>query len=656
MPVSPFGSWKSPITSDLIAGGTIGLIEPLIDGDDIYWTEMRPAEKGRYVLVRRGPDGVVRDVTPPPWSARTRAHEYGGGAVTVHRGMVCFSNDEDQRLYCQMPGASPRPLTPAADPPGALRYAAAVVDAWRNRLICVCEDHRLAGHEPVNTLAAVPLSGLEHAGDTLVSGHDFYASPRLSPDGNRLAWLAWDHPNMPWDGTELWVADVLPDGALAGARCVAGGPAESIFQPEWSPDGVLHFVSDRSGWWNLYRLREGQTEPLAPMEAEFGLPQWGLGMSTYGFASAEQIMCAYTQHGLWHLAVLDTRARTLQKIECPFTSISGVRAADGRAVFIGASPARAAAVVLWDMRAGAFTALRESSAARVDEGYLSAPQPIEFPTANGLTAHGLFYAPRNRDYSAPTGEKPPLLVISHGGPTAATSSALNLSIQHWTSRGIAVLDVNYGGSTGYGRAYRLRLNGNWGIVDVDDCCNGALHLVRQGQVDGDRLIIRGGSAGGYTTLAALAFRDVFRAGASYYGVSDLEALATDTHKFESRYLDTLIGPYPARRDLYVARSPIHAAERIHCPVIFVQGLEDKVVPPDQAKRMVAALRRNGVPVAYVPFEGEQHGFRQAANIKRALDAELYFYARVFGFALAEPVEPVEIENLPADSTGSPIGR
>ncbi len=648
MPYAPFGSWKSPITSDLIAGGTVGLMEPLIDGDDIYWTEMRPAEKGRYVVMQRQANGAVVDVTPPPWNARTRVHEYGGGAVMVDRGMVYFSNFDDQRLCRQAPGELPRPLTPASDPPGALRYAAGIMDHRRRRIICVREDHRLAGHEPVNTLVAIPLDGPEHLGEVLAYGYDFYAAPRLSPDGSQLAWLAWNHPNMPWDGTELWVADVLPDGELAHARCVAGGREESIFQPEWSPDGRLYFVSDRAGWWNLYRLGEGQIEPLTPLEAEFGLPQWGLGMSTYAFESAERIVCAFTQHGLWRLAVLDTRSLSLQPVECPFTSISAVRAAAGHAVFIGASPARAAAVVMWDMRANTFTAVRESTPLRLDDGYLSTPEPIEFPTENSLTAHGLFYAPHNRDYNAPAGEKPPLLVISHGGPTGATSSALNLSIQYWTSRGIAVLDVNYGGSTGYGRAYRLRLNGNWGIVDVDDCCNGARHLVRQGRVDGNRLIIRGGSAGGYTTLAALAFRDVFRAGASYYGVSDLEALATDTHKFESRYLDTLIGPYPARRDLYVARSPIHAAGCIHCPVIFFQGLEDKVVPPDQAERMVQALRHNRVPVAYVPFEGEQHGFRQAANIKRALDAELYFYARVFGFDLAEPVAPVQIDNLPAN--------
>ncbi|MGQ9902952.1 MAG: S9 family peptidase [Anaerolineae bacterium] len=653
MLLSPFGSWKSPITSDLIVSGTVGLMEPLIDGDDTYWTEMRPAEKGRYVVVRRSADGALADINPPPFNARTRVHEYGGAAVVVERGVVYFSNFADQRLYRQRPGETPQPLTLEVEPACGLRYAAGIVDARRNRMICVREDHTAAGREPANTLVSLSLdeSADRNAGAVLVAGHDFYASPRLSPDGSQLAWLAWNHPNMPWDGTELWLADVDADGSLVNARCVAGGLEESIFQPEWSPDGVLHFVSDRSGWWNLYRLRAGQVEPLAPMEAEFGLPQWTLGMSTYAFESATQIVCAYTQNGLWQLALLDTHARALQLVDTPFTSISGLRAGPGRAVFIGASPSQAPAVVEWNLRDGSFTVLRRSNSVTVDEGYLSLPEPVEFPTENGLTAHGLFYAPRNRDYTAPAGEKPPLLVISHGGPTGATSSALNLSIQYWTSRGIAVLDVNYGGSTGYGRAYRLRLNGNWGIVDVDDCCNGALYLARQGRVDGSRLIIRGGSAGGYTTLAALAFRDVFRAGASYYGVSDLEALATDTHKFESRYLDKLIGPYPERRDLYVARSPIHAADRLDCPVIFFQGLEDKVVPPDQAERMVEALRQKGVPVAYVPFEGEQHGFRQAANIKRALDAELYFYARVFGFELAEPVAPVHIDNLPASPGG-----
>ncbi|HIC94777.1 MAG TPA: S9 family peptidase, partial [Anaerolineae bacterium] len=463
--------------------------------------------------------------------------------------------------------------------------------------------------------------------------------------GTRLAWLTWNHPNMPWDGTELWVAKLRADGSLGRAGRVAGGPRESIFQPEWSPDGILHFVSDRTGWWNLYRWRDGRVEPLTEMEAEFGRPQWVFGMSTYAFESAGRIICAYTRQGTWHLASLDTATRRLEPIETPYTEIAYVRAAPGRAVFLAGSPTEPASIVQLDLATGRIEVLRRSSETAIDPGYLSSPQAIEFPTEGGLTAYAFFYPPRNRDYVAPPDERPPLLVMSHGGPTSAASTTLNLEIQYWTSRGIAVLDVNYGGSTGYGRAYRERLEGRWGIVDVDDCVNGARYLVERGLVDGQRLAIRGGSAGGYTTLCALTFRDVFKAGASYFGVSDLEALTKETHKFESHYLDRLVGPYPERRDLYRDRSPIHFAHRLSCPVIFFQGLEDKVVPPSQAELMVQALRAKGLPVAYVTFEGEQHGLRRAESIKRALDAELYFYARIFGFEPADPVEPVPIENL-----------
>lgn len=640
MTITPYGSWASPITSDAIVSGSVGLASVLVDGADLYWTEMRPGEKGRMVVVRRAPDRQTGDVNPAPYNARTRVHEYGGGAVAAVDGVVYFSNFADQRLYRQRPGETPQAVTPA----GGMRYADGVIDRRQSQMICVREEHPGDGREAVNTIVRLRLDGID-AGEVLVSGNDFYASPRLSPDGRRLAWQTWNHPNMPWDGCELWVADVDDQGRLGGPTRVAGGPAESIFQPEWSPDGVLYFISDRTGWWNLYRWAASRIEPVCPMEAEFGAPQWAFGMTTYAFESAGRLVCVYQQSGSERLAAIDTRTLQFEPLDQPYTDIAAVCAMPGRAVFIGGSPTLPAAVVTLDLAARQLEVIRAARDVAIAEGYLSVPQPISFPTTGGLTAHGLFYPPRNRDFTAPAGEKPPLLVISHGGPTAATSSALNLSIQYWTSRGIAVLDVNYGGSTGYGRAYRQRLNGAWGIVDVDDCASGAQYLAQQGLVDGDRLIIRGGSAGGYTTLAALAFRDVFKAGASYYGVSDLEALATDTHKFESRYLDNLIGPYPARRDIYLARSPIHAAGQLACPVIFFQGLEDKVVPPNQAERMVAALRAKGVPVAYVPFEGEQHGFRQAANIKRALDAELYFYARVFGFQLAQPVEPVAIDNL-----------
>ncbi len=636
----PYGCWKSPITSALIVSETVGLGPVILDGQEIYWIEMRPAEGGRNAIVCRLQDGQTHDAIPSTFNARTRVHEYGGGAFVVVSGTVYFSNFADQRLYRKTTDAELQPLTPTAD----LRYADGIIDQQRGRIICVQEDHTGAG-EAVNTLVSIGVEGGEDV-QVLVSGNDFYSSPRLNPQGNQLCWLSWNHPNMPWDGTELWVAQVKTDGSLGSKQRVAGGVDESIFQPEWSPDGILYFVSDRSGWWNLYRWgASGGVEPLCEMAAEFGLPQWGFGMSTYAFESGDRIICTYTQQGKWYLASLDLTTQQLQLIDTPYTNIASLRASAGRVVFCAGSSAESTAIVQLDLTTGQSSVLRRSSEVAIDPGYLSTPQVVEFPTENGLTAHAFFYPPQNRDYTAPALELPPLLVKSHGGPTAAASSRLNLGIQYWTSRGFAVLDVNYGGSTGYGREYRQRLDRQWGIIDVDDCVNGARYLVERKQVDGNRLAIAGGSAGGYTTLCALTFRDRFKAGASYYGVSDLAALAQDTHKFESRYLDRLIGPYPEQRDLYWERSPIHFTEQLNCPVIFFQGLEDKVVPPPQAEMMVAALRAKGLPVAYVPFEGEQHGFRRAENIKRALDGEFYFYSQVFGFEPADAVEPVPIENF-----------
>ncbi|NJO74894.1 MAG: S9 family peptidase [Leptolyngbyaceae cyanobacterium RM1_406_9] len=639
--LAPYGSWKSPITSDLIVQGTIRLGEIRLDGDDIYWSEGRPLEGGRSVVVRRTPDGTTADITPTGFNVRTRVHEYGGGSYIVADKTVYFSNFADQRLYRQAVGSEPQPLTPEAN----FRYADAVIDRQRNRLICIREDHTTSEREAVNTVVAVSLLGNSPTpGEVLVSGNDFYSSPRLSPDGSQLAWLTWNHPNMPWDGTELWVAEVKENGELGDRHLIAGGLTESVFQPEWSPDGVLYFVSDRTNWWNLYRWQNGQVEPLCQKAAEFGLPQWVFGMFTYGF-DRDSLICTYTEDGIQHLARLNTQSLELSEIETPFASISGIRIAPGYAVFGAGSPKVPGAIARLDLTTGQTEVLRRSSETEVDPGYLSVPETVEFPTENGLTAYAFYYAPKNRDFQAPADERPPLLVKIHGGPTAATSATFNLGIQYWTSRGIAILDVNYGGSTGYGRDYRERLKGNWGIVDVDDCVNGAKYLVDRGEVDGDRLTIDGGSAGGYTTLAVLAFRDTFKAGASYYGVSDAAALAEDTHKFESRYLDGLIGPYPERKDLYRARSPIHHTDQLSCPVIFFQGDEDKIVPPNQAEMMVEALKAKGIPVAYVLFKGEQHGFRKAENIKRSLDTELYFYSRVFGFELADTVEPVEIANL-----------
>lgn len=650
MKEAPYGSWKSPITTDLLVGQTIGLGQVQADGEDVYWVESRPAEAGRNVVAKRAADGTISDVTPAPFNVRTRVHEYGGGAYMVRAGTIYFSNFADQRLYSQKPGSQPVALTPESQM--QLRYANAIFDTKRNRIIAVREDHRNGEQaiNVVNTIVSLNVDGDNADGGTvLTSGYDFYSNPRLSSDGSKLAWLSWNHPNMPWDGTELWVADIQPDGSLGQAELVAGGKDESIFQPEWSPENVLYFISDRTNWWNIYRANNGQIEPLCQKDAEFAGPQWVFGLSTYAFENANSLICSYSENGRSHISRLNTQTKELHEIESQYELDASLAIANGKLFFVGGSPLLNEAIVQINLQSGELQILKESSQLKFDPRYISEAQAIEFPTENGLTAHAFFYAPKNMDYTAHFDEKPPLLVKSHGGPTSATSNHFKLGIQWWTSRGFAVLDVNYGGSTGYGREYRQRLNGQWGIVDVNDCVNGAMYLVKQGLVDGNRLAIDGGSAGGYTTLAVLTFRDEFKAGASHFGVSDLEALAQDTHKFESRYMDSMVGPYPETRDIYIQRSPIHFTDKLNCPLILLQGLEDKVVPPAQAETMFEAVRKKGIPVAYIPFEGEQHGFRQAANIKRSIEAEFYFYSQIFGFEPADEIEPVEIENYPNNS-------
>jgi dipeptidyl aminopeptidase/acylaminoacyl peptidase len=637
--IASYGTWKSPITANLIASSAIKVDSIVLDGQDTYWTEMRPEEGGRYVIVRRTPDGRVADINPPPFNARTRVHEYGGAQYTVADGIVYFANFKDQRLYRQEPGDEPEALTPGI----AMRYADLMVDKRRNRLICVREDHTGQG-EAVNTLVSIDLSRGD-AGNILVSGNDFYASPRLSPDGTQLAWLTWNHPNMPWDGTELWLAKVKADGTLGQAELVAGTFNESIFQPEWSLEGELFFISDRSGWWNLYHRLGSGVEPICEMEAEFGWPQWVFGMSRYAFISSDKIACTYDQNGTTSMGIIDLLSRQLTPMELPFIEMGSLRAAGGKLTLFAASSDLFRSIVQISLPDRRVEVLRRSNELTIDEGYLSYPEAVEFPTEGGLTAHAFYYPPINKEYQGPADEKPPLIVFSHGGPTGMAVASLNLVKQFWTSRGFAIVDVNYGGSTGYGRAYRQRLNGQWGIVDVVDSINAVNYLVDQGLVDGRRLAIRGGSAGGYTTLCALTFHDLFTVGASYYGVSDLEALAKETHKFESRYLDSMVGPYPDRIDLYRERSPIHHIDQLSCAIIFFQGLEDKVVLPNQAEMMVEAISRKGLPVAYLPFAGEQHGFRRAENIIRTLEAELYFYGQIFGFEIADVVAPVKIENL-----------
>ena len=658
---APYGSWASPLTAERLSASNVRLGQVAVVGGVVYWNEGRPAEGGRNVVVACEASGTCSDLTPAPFDARTRVHEYGGGAFAVARdGELFFGNDADRRLHRMRPGETPRASTTAT----THRYADIVIDAARQRLVCVREVHGRtttvaaqatgethdggdAASEAVNELVAIDLaSGRE---TVLASGHDFFASPCLSPDGARLAWLTWDHPRMPWQGSDLHVARIGADGTLEPARHVAGGTTESIFQPAWSPAGELFFVSDRSGWWNLYRERAPgrAVEALHPMAAEFGEPQWQFGMSMYGFEADGRIVCVFEQGGRSHLARLDPDSGAFTELDTPYVLMRDLRVGDGFVACRAGAVREAECVVRIALDgAAAPRVLRRSLPFDIAPGDVSIPEPIEFPTAGGLTAHAFFYPPTSAAFQPEPASLPPLLVMSHGGPTSASPSLLRPSLQYWTQRGFAVVDVNYGGSTGYGRAYRERLDGQWGVVDVDDVVHAARYLVASGRVDPQRLAIRGGSAGGFTTLAALAFRRVFHAGASHYGIGDLASLARDTHKFESRYLDSLVGPYPERADLYRERSPVHAVDRISSALILLQGAEDKAVPPSQAEAMFLAVRAKGLPVAYLLFEGEQHGFRQAANIRRALEAELAFYGRIFGFTPADAIEPPTIENLP----------
>jgi dipeptidyl aminopeptidase/acylaminoacyl peptidase len=640
-PRLPYGSWPSPIRIDDLLGDTVQLGAPWIDGDETYWLEGRPAEGGRTILVQRAADGTITDLLPPPYNVRSRVHEYGGGSYTVVGGTVAFSNLADGRLYRLDPGAAePVPITPEGD----YRYADIRFDAARRRFLAVREDHTGEG-QPVASIVEVPLDG-ERSPRVLVEGPDFLAAPRLSPDGSTLAWIEWDHPDMPWDSTRLRVAPVREDGFPGLAELAAGGPDESIVQPEWSPDGVLHLVSDRSGWWNLYRLVDGpRLEPLAPLEAEFADPAWVFDRSSYGFLPDGSIVAVGRVRGrdrIFHIAP----GRLAGEVESPFTELERLRVGPRGIVAIAGTPTEASMVVAIDSETLAPAGvLRRSSSLAIDPSSTSVAEAITFPSAGGRVAHALFYRPTNPDVVAPDGELPPLVVRAHGGPTSNAQNALDLEVQLLTSRGIAVVDVDYGGSSGYGREFRRGLEGAWGVVDVDDCVAAAQYLADRGEVDPERLAIEGGSAGGFTTLAALAFRDVFAAGISQFGVGDLETLARDTHKFESRYMDRLVGPYPAAAALYRERSPVHHLDEISCPVLVLQGLADQVVPPSQAEVVVAALAANGVPHAYLAFAGEGHGFRGEAAIRRTLEARLLFLGSVFGFEPADDLAPLQLPGL-----------
>ena len=627
----PYGSWPSAIRIDDVLAESIRVGDPWVDGDDVTWLEGRPAEGGRTVLVRRGADGTTVDLTPPPFDVRSRVHEYGGGAYVVAGGTVVFSNRGDGRLYRLDPGVDdPVAITPE----GPWRYADLRFDPVRRRFLAVREEHGGDG-QPVAAIVAVPLDG-DRPPTVVVNGPDFLAAPRPSPDGSRLAWLEWDHPDMPWDATRLRVATVLEDGTIDRSDLAAGGPEESVAQPEWAPDGTLHLISDRSGWWNLYRLVEGpRLEPLAPMEAEFADPAWLFDRSSYAFLPDGSIVAAARRDGHDHLMHIEPGV-LVGEVATPFTEFGGLRVGGSTVVAVAGSPTDVPFLVAFDpVTLEPTGVLQRPSTTTIDPAWIARPESIAFPSTGDRTAYALYYPPTNPDVTPPEDARPPLVVMSHGGPTANASTALDLHIQLLTSRGIAVVDVDYGGSSGYGRAYRRQLDGAWGVVDVDDCVAAALFLAERGDVDPDRLAIQGGSAGGYTTLAALAFRDTFAAGISLFGIGDLETLARDTHKFESRYTDRLVGPYPAMAERYRLRSPVHYLDEVSCPVLVLQGLEDKVVPPAQAEALVAALAANGIPFAYRAFEGEGHGFRGEAALRATMEAQLGFLGAVFGFEPAD---------------------
>ena len=675
-----FGSWVSPIAAEDLAAGTVKFEQLALDGDDIFWVESRPDEKGRSVVVRMTADGP-RDITPAGFSARTLVNSYGGGAMAAKDGTVWFTNfatsdfpqTKDQRVYAQTPGHFPKPITPRQP----VHFADMVPDTERGVIFAVQERSDVLLHgQAQQTLVALDMQG-SALPITVASGGDFYAAPRLSPDGKQLAWLTWDYPSMPWEGTRLQVADLDAQGNATGIRTIGGAPAtkidpglnpvlqnamrysdEAIAEPLWSPDGQLYCVSDRSEidgtrWWNIHRVDGDDLVAVTAEAAEFTSPLWRLGVSSYGFISETEVLAAYSRNGVWALALVDVTSGALSAVDLPYTSITHLRVGNGFAVFFGGTFNGPAELIRLDLETHETTVLRSANPGLSDaaKACFKAPETISFQVDDGKggteTSHAFYHAPYNPEYTNPTNERPPLIIVIHGGPSAAASSALSVDIAFFTSRGFAVLDTNYRGSTGFGRSYRQRIYGGWGVVDVADCVAGAEHLVAADKVDRYRIASRGGSSGGYTTLALATFTDILSAGASYYGISDLQMIAQDTDKLEAYYAALLVGPWPDAQKVFKGRSPLFHAGQINCPLIIFQGEDDPVVPPPQAHVLIDSLMDRKMPVAWEFFPGEGHGFKQKAHLIQSLEEELSFYGAIMGFTPAGHLAQPAIENWPA---------
>ena len=632
----PYGTWESLITSEMLVGGAVRLGEIVTDGDDVWWAESRPDEGGRTVIVRNG-----KDQTDKKTNVRTLVHEYGGSAWWVRNGTLVYSQYFDQRLYRRDKSGDSIPLTPESETQQSYRYADGRITNNEDWYVCVRETHTSSDEEPLNEIVAVPLDGSQQI-RVLVSGPDFVSSPRVSKEGDQIAWVQWNHPNMPWDDTQLCIAS-LEEMVLSNQK-VTKSKAESFFQPEWDDQGNLHVVSDRNNWWNLFRVDQSTNEidltSLTNIEAEIGLPQWVFGQSRYAFVG-DEIWFVYREAGIDKLATLSSNGQ-FEQIKIDATEIESVtNYQDGIVATVSSWKAESSVMFINSEEVRPLSKTRDLD---IGESWFPVPETFTYQTSDSEKAHALFYSPTNPEYEIHENENPPLIVLAHGGPTGSARRQLQLSIAYWTSRGFGVADVDYRGSTGYGRLYRNRLRNSWGLADVEDCVAVAKHLVAQKKVDKNRLAIKGGSAGGFTVLAALTFHDTFTAGASRYGIADLAILAKDTHKFESRYLDRLVGKWPEDEEIYKQRSPIHHIEQLSTPMVILQGSEDPIVPPNQAHLMAKKLKENDIPHALIEFSDEGHGFRKAPNITKAIESELAFFAQIFNFEPFDDLPKICIES------------